>query len=77
MADFSVEFARFKEFVELRNSRTTTLPDIYRTGSTATAANQAIAEEEEIPTIDFSLLLSDNPHQRAKIIKDILVACKQ
>lgn len=34
-------------------------------------------EEEEIPVIDFSLLMSSDSHQRSKVIKDIGYACRE
>ena len=34
-------------------------------------------KEEEIPTIDFSLLTSGNPDQKSKVIKDLGNACRE
>ena len=34
------------------------------------------ADQEQIPTIDFSLITSSNPLQRSKAIKDLGKACE-
>ncbi|KAF5193458.1 Dmr6-like oxygenase 2-like, partial [Thalictrum thalictroides] len=80
-APFRSKIGCVKELAE--SSDLTTIPSNYYYSSTSTTAlnlNQQhgfdeVVADEQIPIIDFSLLNSNIPNQRAKVIQDLAKAC--
>lgn len=61
-------------------STSTSIPSNYNHSSCTTTHSKAdstdLVVEEEIPTIDFSLLTSSSPVQRSKIVQELGMACQ-
>ncbi|XP_020589335.1 protein DMR6-LIKE OXYGENASE 2-like [Phalaenopsis equestris] len=64
-----------KELLDSNDQNVTTLPSHYITRSPTSNAAELI-HAEEIPTIDFSLLKSKSPCERAKIVQKLGQACE-
>ncbi|OMO85204.1 hypothetical protein CCACVL1_10364 [Corchorus capsularis] len=59
----------------------TSIPSVYSFQTVPNIVNDEAlsvseADDESIPTIDFSLLTSSNPEERSKVIQDLAKACQ-